>query len=928
MDHPPRELLVGRESELQVCHDALREALVGNGGVLVLTGEPGIGKTALVRLLQQQARERDMHLLTAIGAWTEQGFPFGVVRQLLVKAARGPAAALHGLTSTAANVLDVRTESPAADEAATALRGMFWLVSNLAETRPVVVVVDDAQWADLPSLSFIDHLALRVRDMPCLVVLTVREPDLGNDEQHALIAGLGREITRVPLAPLQPSASAALVRETLRGAEVDDEVLQQWQTASGGNPFLLHALAEERSRSGVDLGRTDRKGGAPEAVCREVLARLSRLDPAARDLARAVAVLGARVQVRDAAAVAALQLDEAERAADRLTAAGVLAPTRPLSYRHPLLGQAAYADLPDGERASLHRRAADVLRSFGHPAGQAAAHLLASGPAGSATAVGLLRDAARDALHAGLPEAAAGFLQRALDEPPPTEQRAAVLVELGTAQARAALPRSLSTLTAALDAGVPAAERADIALALGRAIWYLRGDAEAALDVLDGIRLDDLDADAALRIRAQRVELRIGWVDGLGGLGEQARADGLRELDQLTASAQPPRPASAVLLGTMSRLELERGGRSSTAARLALDAIAAGEESLLFSSGPDVLVWSEHDEDASRVLDELIAAGRRSGSPYPFGVGSLWRGILAHRTGRLLDAEADCRACVDTMRSLGVEGLTHPLGSLVDVVAERDLAAADELAAQVQAGADCSEFLLLARGRLRAQQGRYDEAVADLRAAEPWHCSPAILPWRSRLASVLARLGERLEAERLARAEVEAAVAQQTPRAEGIALGVLGAVIGGEDGMRLMERAAVQLQTANAPLEQARVLLALGTGLRLARRSVQARAPLRQSLDLARRCGADVLAGQVHQELLASGARPRRRATTGLDALTASELRVARLAAAGLSNREVALELFLSPWTVARHLTNVYGKLAIAGRDDLAAALEADTVRG
>lgn len=917
--------LFGREAEQGACGDALDAAASGSGGVLLISGEAGIGKTALLREVQAAAVVRGLTLLAATAAPTESTFPFGVARQLLLDVAGGLGDVLEGVTPTAAAVLGLSAQAPAVPELASALQGLYRLVSNFAQRRPVVIVIDDAQWADLSTLAFVEHLARGVSEMPCLVVLGVRSPDLGNDAQHAALTRLGRDVRHVPLTALGLEAAGALVRERFASATSSD-VLRRCHEATGGNPFLLHALATDVLRRGG--AASDVVGlveeATPAAVVREVLHRLSRLDSEARALAKAVAVLGAVVQVRDAAAVAGLQVQAAELAADRLADAGVLAASRPLAYLHPLLRQAAYADVRAGERALLHRAAASCLQRYGAPAGHAAAHLLQASPAGDPEAVTLLRAAAAEALRTGLPDEAVRFLERAVSEPPVREDRPAVLAELGHAQARAALPRAVDTLAAAFEAGVDAGTRATIALEFARASWYLRGDAQAALRVLDAVGTEDLDADCALRVRSQRVELRIGWVDGLGGLGPAAREHGLRELDELAPHAHPPRPASAVLLGSLARRELERGGSATEAARLACDAVAAGEESLLYSSGPDVLVWSEHDAEAEQVLGDLVESGRRSGLPYPFAVGSLWRGVLAHRTGRVRDAEADCRTCVDIMHGLGVEGVTFPLGFLVDVVAERDLAAAEELVQAAQ-GETFSEFFLYARGRLRAQQGRLGEAVEDLRAAQPWHSSPAVLPWRSSLALVLARVGEADEAQRLAREEVTAAQAQHTPRATGVALRALGTVLGGEEGLDLLGRAVSMLGASGAPLERARALGELGTLLRRLRRPVDAREPLREALDGAHRCGADVLAVRLREELLAVGARPRRRATTGRDALTAGELRVARLAADGRSNQDIAHELFVSPWTVASHLTRVYGKLGVSGREQLPGALKQPT---
>ena len=232
-------------------------------------------------------------------------------------------------------------------------------------------------------------------------------------------------------------------------------------------------------------------------------------------------------------------------------------------------------------------------------------------------------------------------------------------------------------------------------------------------------------------------------------------------------------------------------------------------------------------------------------------------------------------------------------------------------------------LVLNARARLRLAQGDPGAALVDLlevgrRQEAMREPNPATMDWRSQAALAYAALDEPDAALALAREELELARRFGAARAIGIALRSLG-VIGGE--LDRLEEAVAVLAASPARLEHARALADLGVALRHRRRAVDAREPLRQALDLAIRCDATPLAGRARTELLIAGARPRRSQLSGVDALTTNERRVAALAAAGRSNREIGQALYVSHKTVEKHLTAAYRKLGVAARGDLPGAL-------
>src|SRR5262249_11414174 len=304
------------------------------------------------------------------------------------------------------------------------------------------------------------------------------------------------------------------------------------------------------------------------------------------------------------------------------------------------------------------------------------------------------------------------------------------------------------------------------------------------------------------------------------------------------------------------------------------------------------------------------------------------RAWLAFLCGDLTAAEADARSLLE-----GHELLARPLhallatGALVGALAEPgEFADAEQalerVARALQRPTQTAGAVFLTRGRLRVAQGRLAEALTDFYtvgdiSTRTFGISPAYRPWRSEAALVHAALGEHERAHQLSSEEIELARAFGTPRALGGALRAAGGVAGAEGGEPLLREAVAGLASPPRRLQQAYAQADLGAFPRRGARLVEARQLLRLALDTAHRAGSHVLALHAETELRASGARPRRVVITGLEALTASERRIAELAAGGLTNREIAQRLFVTARTVEGHLTSVFSKLAIRARTEL-----------
>jgi DNA-binding NarL/FixJ family response regulator len=338
-------------------------------------------------------------------------------------------------------------------------------------------------------------------------------------------------------------------------------------------------------------------------------------------------------------------------------------------------------------------------------------------------------------------------------------------------------------------------------------------------------------------------------------------------------------------------------------------------------------------DTAEVVVTRMRDEGRRRGSVLSSVCALMSDVEVLVRRGDLRAVEAQFAGCAElVMEHQLLFGLPSLIGHGVEALLERPaLASLRGLAELPQleqffdltaAGA----LVFEGRGALRLADGRSPEGIADLRHAGELLVGmglthPGSSRWRSRLALALAG-PDRDEALGLATVELDAARTSGMVRAVGVALHAAGLVEGGADGLALLEESvAVLHEFGRAPLEEARSQTDLGAALRRAGRRAAGREPLRAGLALAERCGAVRLAGRAEEELRATGAKPRRRATDGVDALTPSEARVARLAADGWTTREIAEALFVTAKTVENQLGAVYRKLGVARRSQLAEAM-------
>src|SRR5215472_12916837 len=455
--HP---VILGRDAELAMLSAAAEAAGARHGAFVLVEGPAGIGKTTLLRAACARPEVPGPRILTARGLALESGFAYGIARQLIdpVRASAAPGEwdeLLDGAAGLAARVFDWAGAGSVEDDVPYATtHGLYWLAANLAARRPLVIAVDDAHWADAPSLRWLAHLAARIEGLPITLLLAVRS---GPDEPR-MIDELRAcpQCALLPLRPLGSEAAAALVRDRL-GAQADAELCRACHDRTGGNPFLLEALTAELRAPGNGDPLTRVADLAPEPVVRAVLRRVNQLGGRAGQLTQALAVLGGPAPVRHAAALAGQDIPDAARLADGLRAADVLAPGSVLEFAHPIVRTAVYESIPPGERALAHAKAADLLQRDGADAERIALHLLRSEPGGDPRVAGRLRAADAAASGRGAPAAAADYLRRALDEPPDPADRPAILLDLGIDLARERSPAAVPALREAVSLPGPEA---------------------------------------------------------------------------------------------------------------------------------------------------------------------------------------------------------------------------------------------------------------------------------------------------------------------------------------------------------------------------------------------------------------------------------------------------------------------------------------
>lgn len=936
--------LFEREAEMQRLGQVIESSVNGSGHTVVIEGPSGIGKSRLLAAATELAMASGADVLTTTGGELERDYPFGLVRRLLSKRVgklseseslalfRGHAGRVESLfRPTGAD--DAHT---LADESQI-VQGLYGLVFNLAQLRPVVLVADDLQWGDDLSLRFLLYLVQRLDDLPVALVCALRTGDPASESE--LVTRLSLQADTV-LRPNELSrAAVARLLQTLK-PEHDhpaEEVERYW-SATRGNPFLLGEVAKSTtSAAGLELDP------APESIAKTVMLRLMTMGKNAVALARAVAVLGRSASLTSAATLSGLDYGHALAAASRLVAEQIFSPGEELTFHHPIIRSAVYLQYPPAERAAAHGRAAELLHEARAQPDEIAIHLMRAAPIDVPWARSALQLAAREAGRNGAPTTAITYLRRAIASGVPApEERADLLFDLGIMEAAAGESTSLQHLEDALQLTEVSQIRSRAMYALGQTLFRYGRAAEARTVFRRGADLfADVDRETALAFEAGYTASATYLIDGLDEAYDRVSA--------LAAGWSEPASRSAaerLLILHLAVFRAMSNPPSPDHAKLAIEALGDGvqlwqetSDGMTISHTALALTWCGFATEAVEVCTRVLDDAHERGDRLIFAEISLARALAMYALGRVDEAMADAESAIAGMRHGWNSTVPAPQGVLAYCLIDKgelDAAAEviDEAAGHLRSGATetLNVWYYMARGRLHLARADPAKALEDFLHAGKLledrnfrNPNYLLVPWRSQAALAAHSLGQGQYAQQLVADDIELAESFVINNALGAALRVKALVSSSHVDIPALEQSLSALSAPNtSSLERARTLVELGAALRRKGSRKDSREPLREALDLAHISGAIDVESRARAELLASGARPRRTALTGAESLTPSEERIATLLADGLPTRAVADDLHLSISTIDWHRRNIYRKLDIRSRMELREALSND----
>jgi len=907
---PGRELVLGREAEQKIIRDLLRRAQHGAGGVVLVTGQPGIGTSLLLRDATDEAAELGFSMFAGAADQLAQAIPFCPLRA----AVREPLARLA-------------PDHP--DTAAWWITEIRLHLEQRAATAPVLVCLDDLHWASPATLAVLRALPRDLTRHPVAWLLARSTTPQGPADY--LFRQLARDgAVQVTLGPVDQDAVTAMLSDAF-GAP-PDETLAGLARGAAGNPALLAGLIDGlRDDRGVRVagGRAVLTSARlPQRILRLAQQRLDGLSKKSRHLLVTAAVLGPAIQLEDAAEMLgetpATLLPAVEEAMD---AAIMTAAEDEFSFQHELLRLAVRDTVPRPARSALHRQYGEMLLSRGESGAKAAGHLLQAARPGDPASLAGLDQAATRTLGSA-PRTAAELAVRALELTPPDDPgalaRGVAAAEALTAagrldqagritadalakplppQAEARLRCALSTVLSARGQARAAADQAQLVLAQPDLPGDLRDQALAAqLQALTALRdkLAGPAADAVLaadgehgsRVTAAALVTRavLAWDDGQVSDALDLLRDAARRVTGISADARDVQPLLALAAALIDLRQLTEAG----------PVLSAADQPAL------------HGTPAQAALAILHA-----------------RAHLA--AGRLADAAADGHAAVGIAQTIGAHGYAATARSVLSVIELRRgdvAAAARHIACRPAPSPQFADLYAdpettAAEAQVReARDGAADalggirRLCADLQARPGLLLGdPAVAPWLVRTA--LAAGETELAATVTRVAETLAAGNPQFPALAAAAAHSRG--LASQDPGRIAEAAAQHPDPwASASAAEDIAVLHARNGDR-----EQAISHLKDALAGYRQAAANRDQARTRQRLRQLGIRHRHWATTadrpvtGWDSLTDTEQAVARYVAEGLNNGAVAARMYISTHTVAHHLRQAFRKLSIASRVEL-----------
>jgi tetratricopeptide (TPR) repeat protein len=855
------------------------------GGLLLFRGEAGLGKTALLAETRRIAEARGCTVWSARGGETLRSVPFNVVRQLLQPAlvsmlpeeAREYLGDWYDIAGPALGIADPgdRQADPQG-----VCDGLVAAVRRLSRREwPLVLLIDDAHWADQETLHWLSGLAERLDEMSVLVVVARRPGEVsGASARHLDTVAAAADGPVTTLSALTPDATAGLTRATL-GGHAEAAFCREVWAVTAGNPYeTVELLAKVRdselqpveARAGElrELNRSARGGG--------LVARLEELGIDATRFAWAAAILGTGISIDLVAKLATLKPDEARRCAELLRTARILTAPDPatgrtgegdLEFVHPLIATDVYNSIPDALRTAMHGIAARIVTDEGHGAAAAARHLLEVHPDDDEELVGQLREAAREHLAVGAPDAARRCLERALEEPPRPEAHARVLYELGCATLLTVPARTIGHLRTALGMpGLDGDDRVDAVVRLSQALVH-NDQLEEAVRMVESEAARLEPGPARMRLEA----VRIMW-EGIhaGEVASPGRSERLAELTRTCTGRDNSERALLILRGFDALMHGENAeevvelcDRALVNGRLAPGLGWTGSEwgiELLLMLA-NAYAFTDRIDRAESLFNEAVRTYEIAGwTGGHLALAHAYVGVAHRRRGRLEDAEQSLREALPLAERVG-RGL--PLYwtvtcNLVDTLLARGhVDEAWDVAERYGFAPPYPSTIVLpdprvVRGRLLLAVGRTKDCVNELEAAAKaaaarGHHNPVLVPWAADLARALAT-EDPARAARLAVDVRRHAERFGTDTAIGEALRCAAALETGQRAVRLAAQAVAYLESSPCQYEHAAARIEYGIAARSA-------TDLERGLDLAVSCGADGLAERARAALKA-GAGP------------------------------------------------------------------------
>jgi ATP/maltotriose-dependent transcriptional regulator MalT len=955
---------VGRADELVALERVLNDLDEGRRGALELTGEPGIGKTRLLKELAARAEARGHLVLAGSASELERGLPFSVFLDALDEYVAGlepdrVAALDDGVKGELALVFpslsalaDGRTVAPQ-HERYRIHRAIRELLERLAAPAPLVLVLDDVHWADPASVELLGALLRRPPAAEVLLVAAAR-PRQVPDRLLAAIERADRDgaLARIELGPLSPDEARAVLGDALDAAQA-----ATLYEECGGNPFYLRQLARAFEPNGATPAAAAQLSSAievPSAIAAALSEELASLSEPARLVVQGAAVAGDPFELELAAVAAETSEELTMDAVDELLKLDLIRPTdvpRRFRFRHPLVRRAVYETTPGGWRLGSHERCAEALATRGAAVAARAHHVERCARQGDVDAVALLREAG-DATARLAPESAARWFAgalRLLPQTAPADERVELL--LARAGALAAAGRFADGHEALLEAIAIVPERSDalrttITTACARVERFLGGYEQAherLVNALGGLPGPDSAESVELLIELTLNEFYRSRYAAMQQWAGRAQAEATALGDaSLTASAFVMSALASAMTGPTGTARSHREEAAALVDALPDDELSLHPDAASWLAAAELYLdlYVEADAHASRALALARAAGREDPlfRLYPI-LPRIWyvRGRLAE-TAELLDGAIETGRLLGSPPALAGNFFNRSVVALA--VGDLDLALATaEEGVELSRGLDEGFVTGWAAARLAGvsvEIGRPERAVElllDRAGGEGLTLIPG--GWRAYCLELLTRcwlaLDRRAEAERAAALAEETAAAVQLPLASAWAGRAVAAVaLADGDTTRAIDRALASAEAAEAvgaPIEAALSRTLAGRAMAEAGRRTSAVEELQRAAAAFDACGALRYRASAERELGKLGRRPHRRSRPGRDgsgiaSLTERELQVAWLVVDRRTNPEIAAELFLSQKTVETHLRNIFHKMDVSSRAALARAVE------